>query len=395
LNVNRVHCGAPLTMSRASVPPRGILLSDRPQPRPGERYSIASLLALPSLLRLALIGGVLLVLAASFAWTGGWFSPGRLDQDRMVDTFESVNGPHPGFRRNHAKGVCFTGWFDSNGAGAQLSQALIFQPGRFPVFGRFALAGGMPAIPDGPEAVRSMAVNFTLPDGELWRTGMNDIPVFPVRDAEGFHDQLLATRPGADGKPDPARLKAFLAAHPEAARAIALIKGVPFSSGFADATYNSLVALRAIDPNGRAMLIRWSMRADDAFAPEPAFPPKDKNYLFDALAARVARGPVQWHLIVTVGRPDDPTDATLPWPADRPTIDAGTLAITALQSEAPGNCRDINFDPLVLPDGLAPSDDALLSARSAAYSESFTRRASEKKTPSAVQIGNQAAGNGG
>jgi hypothetical protein len=52
----------------------------------------------------------------------------------------------------------------------------------------------------------------------------------------------------------------------------------------------------------------------------------------------------------------------------------------------PGNCRDINFDPLVLPSGTEPSDDPLLTARSAAYSESFTRREGETKTPSAVQV---------
>jgi catalase len=37
-----------------------------------------------------------------------------------------------------------------------------------------------------------------------------------------------------------------------------------------------------------------------------------------------------------------------------------------------------------LPEGMAPSDDPLLSARSAVYSQSFTRRAGEKKLPSAV-----------
>jgi catalase len=353
------------------------------------------LLTLSSLLRLALIGAVLLVVVASFVWTAGWFAPGRLDQTRIVDTLEEVNGVHPGFRRNHAKGVCFTGWFESNGAGARLSHALVFQPGRVPVFGRFALAGGMPAMPDGPEAVRSMAVNFTLPDGELWRTGMNDIPVFPVKDAQGFRDQLLAMKPGADGKPDPARVKAFLSAHPETARAIALIKGVSFASGFANASYNSLVTFRAVDSDGKATLVRWSMEAEDAFAPEPAFAPADKNYLFDALAVRLARGPARWHLMLVVGEPGDPTDATQAWPAERRTIDAGTLTLSALQSEAADNCRDFNFDPLVLPAGIAPSDDALLSARSAAYAVSFTRRAGEKKTPSAVQIGKPASGTGG
>ena len=43
-------------------------------------------------------------------------------------------------------------------------------------------------------------------------------------------------------------------------------------------------------------------------------------------------------------------------------------------------------DPLVLPTGIAASDDPLLSARSATYSQSFTRRAGEAKPPSAVRL---------
>lgn len=64
----------------------------------------------------------------------------------------------------------------------------------------------------------------------------------------------------------------------------------------------------------------------------------------------------------------------------------GTLTIDNVKDEAHGSCRDINFDPLVLPDGIAPSDDPLLSARSAVYAVSFRRREGEKKQPSAIQI---------
>ena len=65
-------------------------------------------------------------------------------------------------------------------------------------------------------------------------------------------------------------------------------------------------------------------------------------------------------------------------------MDAGTLTLDHVGSEDTSPCRDINFDPLVLPEGMAPSDDPLLSARSAVYSQSFTRRVGEKKLPSAV-----------
>ncbi len=63
--------------------------------------------------------------------------------------------------------------------------------------------------------------------------------------------------------------------------------------------------------------------------------------------------PLRWHLILTVGQPGDPTaDATLPWPPDRKQIDAGTLTIDSIESEDTSPTRDINFDPLVLPDGI-------------------------------------------
>ena len=116
---------------------------------------------------------------------------------------------------------------------------------------------------------------------------------------------------------------------------------------------------------------------------EPA--QRDKNYLFDALIASILQHPLQWHLIITVGHPGDPTnDATIPWPDGREQVDVGTLTLDHVESEETSPARDINFDPLVLPVGIAPSDDPLLSARSAVYSQSFTRRAGEKKEPSAI-----------
>src|SRR5580692_6556207 len=111
--------------------------------------------------RLAVIGVAMLIVAVAFASVGGWFSPHRLTQDRMMQAFEELNGPHPGFRRNHAKGLCVSGWFDSSGAAAPLSKAEILQAGvRAQVIGRFALAGGMPVQADTPGQVRSMALRL-------------------------------------------------------------------------------------------------------------------------------------------------------------------------------------------------------------------------------------------
>ncbi|MGT2478558.1 catalase family peroxidase [Methylobacterium oryzae CBMB20] len=337
------------------------------------------------LLRLSAIGSVLAGTAGTFAYAGGWLSPGLLTPARIIDRFEQVNGPHPGFRRNHAKGICIAGRFTGNGAGVRLSKASVFAAGRVsPVEGRVALAGGQPYAADAAATVRSLALRFRLPGGEEWRTGMNNIPVFPVRTPEAFYAQLLAARlDPATGKPDPERLKAFFADHPESAKAAALIKARTVTAGFADSTYWSLNAFRFVAADGGARPVRWALVPDPAPGADAA--PGDTNALFDAFAAQLAQGPRHWHLIVTLGRAGDPTaDATLPWPADRETVDVGTLTLTGATPEAASTCRDINFDPLVLPDGIVPSDDPLLSARSAAYARSFTRRAGETKTPSAV-----------
>jgi catalase len=341
-------------------------------------------------IRLGAIAAVMLSVGGAFAGVGGWLSPSRLTQDRMMAAFEDANGTHSGFRRNHAKGVCVTGWFESNGQAAGLSKAAVFKPGRIPVVGRFALAGGMPFQTDKPATVRSMALRFLPPGGEEWRTGMNNIPVFPVNSARGFYEQLLASAPDpATGKPDPEKMKAFLAAHPETVRALQLIKKRLVSSGFANSTFNSLNAFRFVDAAGASTPVRWSTVPVQPLAADSAEPSaaEGKNYLFDNLIAQIAQQPLQWRLIVAVSRADDPTnDATLPWPEGRRQIDAGTITIDQASSEDSGRCTAVNYDPLVLPSGIEPSDDPLLSARSAVYARSFTLRAEEEheKPPSAV-----------
>src|SRR5258708_38869014 len=89
------------------------------------------------LVRLSAIGAVMLSVAGAFAYTGGWLSPRRLTQDRMMAAFRDANGAHLGFRRHHAKGVCVTGWFESNGQAAAISKAAVFSPPPIPLFRPF------------------------------------------------------------------------------------------------------------------------------------------------------------------------------------------------------------------------------------------------------------------
>jgi catalase len=344
--------------------------------------------------RLAVIGAAMLIVVALFAYDGGWLSPARLTQSQMIAALQGAGGVHPGFRSNHAKGMCFSGWFDSNGEGARYSKATVFAAGRTPLIGRFALAGGMPFQADMPATVRSMALRFLPPNGAEWRTGMNNIPVFIVNSPEAFREQLVAAKlDQVTGKPDPAAMKEFLAQHPEAAKAIGLIKAHPPSAGFADSTFNSLDAFRFVNAAGASVPVRWAAvpaqpaviqasSPDDDAAPTPG-----KNHLFDDLIVQIHEKPALWHLVVTFGEPGDPTsDATVAWPEERRHLDVGMLTIDQVSSEDDGPCTDINFDPLVLPPGIEPSDDPLLSARSSVYARSHTLRAGERaaKPPSAI-----------
>ena len=353
---------------------------------PGEvarqRLDSASALA-----RLALIGVALAAVIGTFAYFGGWFTPNYLTPARFTDAFEYVDGVHSGFRRNHAKGVGVSGFFESNGNGVRLSDAVVFRPGRVPVIGRFSLGGGQPYVGDTPDAVRGLGLQFFLPDGELWRTAMINLPVFPVRTPEGFYEMLIASkRDPRTSKPDPAKMEAFLARHPETVKALTVIKGQPVSSEFGNSTFHGLNAFRFINSAGDSIPVRWLMRPLQPFeAASTDSAPQGKNSLFDSLIAAIQRQPLRWRLIVIIGQAGDPTnDASIAWPAERQQVDVGTLTLDRVESDETSAAADINFDPLVLPAEIAPSDDPLLSARSAVYSQSFTRRAGETKQPSAI-----------
>jgi catalase len=79
-----------------------------------------------------------------------------------------------------------------------------------------------------------------------------------------------------------------------------------------------------------------------------------------------------------VANSGDPTaDPTHAWPPDRHTIEVGTLIVRQIEPESDGPCRDINFDPTVLPAGIKTSDDPFPAARSSAYAKSYDRRTAE------------------
>ncbi|WP_322576661.1 catalase family peroxidase [Mycobacterium avium] len=341
-----------------------------------------------ALLGMGAVAGFAAVDVGGFAYAGGWLRPDSpLTPPRFADRFEHVYGRHDGFRRNHTKGLSATGSFTSTGAGAAICRAAVFRAGTVPVVGRFSLGGGLPDQADKPETVRGLGLLFDA-GGQQWRTAMVNVPVFTDSTPEGFYERLLASKPvSSTGKPDPQKMAAFLDRHPETAAAMKIIKQSPPSAGFADTTFYGLNAFLFTNSAGATVPVRWSVVPQDGGVAGASGPTRGKDFLFDDLIRTLAQRPLKWRLMLTVGEPGDPThDATKPWPRSRRTVDAGTVTITAVHTEEEGNARDINFDPLVLPDGITPSDDPLPAARSAVYARSFTRRAEEPKSPSEVNV---------
>ena len=86
---------------------------------------------------------------------------------------------------------------------------------------RFSNGGGDPGIPDYATEGRGMAVKLYLDDGTRTDMVALSLPVFFARTPEDFLDFTRARKPDPQtGQPDPERIGAWFAAHPEAGPAI-------------------------------------------------------------------------------------------------------------------------------------------------------------------------------
>ncbi|HTH99726.1 MAG TPA: catalase family peroxidase [Acidisoma sp.] len=284
-------------------------------------------------------------------------------------------GPALGHRRNHAKGICFTGTFTSNGAGTALSAARVLAPGQYPALGRFNLATSDANAADATVRVRGMGLQIGSSSADIWRSAMITAPIFPVSTPQGFYDLLRAS-----GSKAPDAMKNFVAAHPEFSNFLKWATTSPWTGSYAEDRFNSLDSFTFTNASGQSSIVRWSLIPS---APPVAITPDElakrgPDYLESEISARVGKAPQSWTMVVTISNPGDPTaDPSKAWPADRRTVPVGTLTVQKIEPEANGPCRDINFDPTVLPPGMATSNDPFPAARSAAYAVSYDRRTAE------------------
>lgn len=304
--------------------------------------------------------------------------PQDVSAPQVVSAIEGVFGVTPGQRRNHTKGMCAVGQFVGNPEATAYSRSLLFSGQAIPVIARFSLSGGNPKAPDTAKSGRGMALQFQLPGGGLHHITMLNTPMFGAAVPKTFLDLMLAQQPDpATGKPDPEKMKAFKATHPDNLAQADFLNGNNPPASYANSSYWGIHTFKFINARNETTLVRWQFvpRDGEKRLSDEELKSAGPNFLEQALIQRAQRGPVQWDMMVSIGQAGDPeTNPTLAWPADRKVVKAGTLSITAATPQAGAACEGINFDPLVMADGIAPTNDPVLLFRSPAYAVSFGKR---------------------
>jgi hypothetical protein len=131
------------------------------------------------------------------------------------------------------------------------------------------------------------------------------------------------------------------------------------------------------DSSGAENTLRWSLlpAAQPVSVSPDDLAKRGPDFLEQEITERVRGGLLRWTMGVSVANPGDPTaDPSKAWPEDRRAIEVDTLTVQQIEAERDGPCRDINFDPTVLPPGMRTSDNPFPATRSAAYAKSYDRR---------------------
>lgn len=300
------------------------------------------------------------------------------DPEAVVDAFEAVVGKHPGLRVSGAKGTCVTGTFTPAADAAGLSKAPHFAKA-VPITGRFSMGGGNPKISDKTKpATRNLSLRLGGEDGDMVLV-LISAPVFGSKTPQQLMAGLAARVPGADGKPDAEKVKAFVDANPETTGQAAWLNARPVPASYAGVSYWAVHAYTLTNAGGEAKVVKLKAvpAAGQLGLTDDELKAKPDSFYADELRDRLGKGPAEFGLVAILGQPGDPTaDITAAWPEDsRQTAQLGTVAIAALEADA--TCDAVTFDPVVdLPDGVAgPADDPMFAIRSPAYAVALSRRA--------------------
>jgi catalase len=295
----------------------------------------------------------------------------------VAATHADGGGIHPGFRAAHAFGRIYAGTFKATAAARTLSRAAHFQGEPVAVTARLSGASGDPS--QKPSNIVAMATKFYLPDGTVTDLIGITLPAFFARTPEEFLGFVAARVPDpTTGRPDPAKLGAFLAGHPNAARVVRLVQGQPAPVSFAQVSYRPLHTYYFVNAagDGRWARYHWEPEAGVAGQPPEELAKHPQEHLFDELEGRLRQGAVAFRLDLELAREGDPVDdPSAFWPDDRERVTVGRFELTRPITEAEIGDPVMLHDPTLVTDGIEVSpDDQIIAARRGAYLLSVAER---------------------
>jgi len=320
----------------------------------------------------------ILILAAAATSFAGAVQAQDFDPQPIVDLmFANINNAKN--RPSGAKGQCFAGVFEPAAEAQRLSKASIFAKAT-PAVARFSVGGGNPRVPD---AVRGPNRGFSFridPDGPgQTEFVMINAPINFARTPQQMLEFLLVRRPGADGKPDADKIKAWTDANPETTAQGRYLAAQPIPASWAGTTFHGLHAYTLTNAGGANQIVKIKMAPTGpaAVLTDDEAKAKPTDYLVEDMKERLAAGrPASFDMLAVMGRAGDhANDVTKLWTDEdaRPTVKLGTLKIAAIEKNE--TCDERIFAPTILADGIAgPKDDPMFAIRTPAYAISITKR---------------------
>ncbi len=302
--------------------------------------------------------------------------------EEVLHAFDDINGPHPGYRPAHAKGIMLAGRFIPSPVAAALTSAPHVLRSATPVTVRFSDATGLPTIADSdPNAsLRGMAIRFHLAEHVHTDIIAHSVDGFPARNVEEFVELLRAIHASGPESARPAPIETFLATHPAALAFVQAPKPVPVS--FFKESFYAVNAYRFTNASGVRQSGRYRIRPDGAneYLDDAAAAQRKADFLFDDIWEKLLKGTVKMRIAVQMASKEDVVDdSTVHWPNDRREIEFGTLELASVLPDNEAEQQRIIFDPIPRVEGIEPSGDPLLEPRATVYLMSGRRRRAQPR----------------
>lgn len=296
----------------------------------------------------------------------------EFDFEKGFAAFEGLFGVTEGKRRNHTKGFCAEGTLvPVDEAIKAYSNSPLFT-GESSVIARVSHKGGKANPADDKYGLLGLSMEITTPNGDLHVIATNTEHFFPVPTSEAFIELLRAKASGTEAS------QAFAAANPSlktyAEYHSSLDKTLRPYEG---TTFNSVNSFMLINDANEEAAMRFYFRPSGQ---EGIVVDTHADFFLENMQANIANGRVSWDMVIVLANPeDDVEDPSVQWTGYHTEIVAARFIVNAAMTEADGRCDEINFDPLILSEGFAPSSDPMLQARSLIYAHGVGKRLSEKE----------------